>query len=287
MTVVQAKNISFRYHEADIFTDLSFQVNKGELFCLFGPNGCGKTTLLECLLGLLTPREGEVIINGHLIHQTTPTIAGRNIAYVPQAHQSSFPYSVLEIVLMGRAPYIGLYESPSQRDMDMAQESLWELGLETMKDRDYTTLSGGELQLVMVARALTQQTPIIIMDEPTAHLDFKHELIILETIVKLLKKGKSILMTTHVPNHIYYLEYQGIPVNVALMNQKQFVAVGTPSDLLTEENMEETYSIKSKTISLNGEEETKGRLRQIVPLRTIKLGEKQREKKKREENLEE
>lgn len=266
MAIVVAENISFAYRHEDVFSAISFDVHEGEVFCLFGPNGCGKSTLLECLLALLAPREGRVIVGGNDIHKLNPVIAGRHISYVPQSHTRTFPYHVSEVILMGRAPYLGIHESPGQKDYDIVDQCLTMLGIERLRDQDYTTLSGGELQLVMVARALAQQTTVIVMDEPTAHLDFQHELVILEAINGLVEQNKTIVMTTHVPNQAYYLEYNGVPIRVALMNKRKLVALGRPSQVLTEDNMERTYGIRSKVVSLPACCNENRPLKQIVAL---------------------
>jgi iron complex transport system ATP-binding protein len=250
MSVLKVENLSFDYGKSKIFNQISFDLETSGIFCLFGPNGCGKSTLIECILGSLKPSEGNILLNNQSVSLFKPAELAKHIGYVPQSHTKNFPYKVIDIVIMGRAAYTGTFSAPSAEDLAIAESALETLGLIHLKDKPYTQLSGGQTQLVMLARALTQETPIILMDEPTAHLDFRHELIILETIVKLIKeKNISIIMATHFPNHAFYFENSGINTKVALMNNHVFEAIGNPTEVLTEANMLNTFQIHSKLIS--------------------------------------
>jgi iron complex transport system ATP-binding protein len=171
---------------------------------------------------------------------------------------------------MGRASYIGLFGSPSEQDVSIAEEALNLVGITRLRDRRYTQLSGGEGQLVMIARAIAQKTPLIVMDEPTAHLDFKHELVIMETIVELVKEtGLAILMATHFPNHAFYFENNNITTRVAMMNQGNFLAVGSASEVLSEENLKLLYNINARVVSYSIDE--KQELKQVIPISTATL----------------
>ena len=268
VALVEANSISFKYQQPDIFRDISFAIGPGEVFCLLGPNGCGKTTLLDCVLGLQRPYQGEIVLNGTDIRNLAREQVAQQVAYVPQHHEKAFPYTVLDMVLMGRAAYIGLFDSPTGEDVEVAQQALQSVGIEGLKQRRYTELSGGEVQLVMIARALTQKTPLMVMDEPTAHLDYKHELTIMEIVLKLVREtGLSVLMATHFPNHSFYFENSGIPTQVALMKEANFLAVGQPSQVLTEENLRRLYSVNTKIVSCRLNKDTE--LRQVVPINTV------------------
>jgi iron complex transport system ATP-binding protein len=268
MSLVELRGASFGYNHQDIFKDINFKIGKGEILCIIGPNGCGKTTLLDSILGILKLRRGDVLINGNSIQRMQPHEIARQIAYIPQAHNKTFPYTVLDVVLMGRAAYTGIFSSPSDEDVEIAEEALGLVGLTRLKSRPYTQLSGGEGQLVMIARALAQKTPLMIMDEPTAHLDFKHELTVLETIVQLINDTDlSIIMATHFPNHAFYFENNNIKTSVALMDRKTFSLVGRPAEIISEENLMTLYNINAKVVSCNigsGSE-----LKQIIPISTI------------------
>lgn len=267
MSLLEVNNLSFGYNQSDVLSNISFQVNRGEIFFLLGPNGCGKTTLLDCILGLLKLRRGSIQLQGNELNTRRPEMIARQMAYVPQSHEKTFPYTVKDIVLMGRAAYIGLFSSPSREDLMIVEEALTMVGILHLRDRRYTQLSGGEGQLVMIARALAQKTSLIVMDEPTAHLDFKHELVIMETIVELVREtGMSILMATHFPNHAFYFENSKINTQVALMHKHKFLTAGRPSEILSEANLKSIYSVNTRVVSyaIDAQHE----LKQVIPIST-------------------
>lgn len=269
MALLEVDNITFSYGRRDILADISFQMEQGEVFFLLGPNGCGKTTLLDCILGLLKVREGDIKVNGIPIRGLRRKHLAHQLAYVPQSHEKTFPYTVLDIVLMGRAAYIDMFAAPNQRDVEIAEQALITAGIVHLKDRSYTHLSGGEGQLVMIARALAQQAPLIIMDEPTAHLDLKNEMAIMEIIGNLVRNyNTSIIMATHFPNHAFYFENNGVNTRVALMNNASFQAVGIPSDVLSEDNLRLLYDIDARVVSLALNDNHM--LRQVIALGTRK-----------------
>jgi ABC-type cobalamin/Fe3+-siderophores transport system ATPase subunit len=268
MSIINVKNAEFAYNGENVFKNININLNQGEILCLFGPNGCGKTTLLENILGLLKLKNGSIHLNGKDIHKMKPHEIAKKIAYVPQIHDKTFPYKVKEIVLMGRAAYTPIFSMPSKEDKNKVDEVLELLGINNLRDRPYTKLSGGEARLVMVARALAQESQIILMDEPTAHLDFRHELEILETIVKLIKeKGLSIIMATHFPNHSLYFQNNGIKTLLAIMNNKKILFSGTPENVLTEENMKTLFHIESQMLSYSNIQNEK--LKYLIPLKII------------------
>ena len=172
----EVKNISFSYDGNEIFSDISFSIEKGDVLCILGPNGTGKTTLIKCLNGLHEIDSGEILIKGKNIKKLSFKEISRNIGYIPQNHTPSFPFKVIDVVLMGRAPYLNLIDSPRKKDMEIALNSLKTLGIDNLKDKEYTNLSGGEMQLVFLARILCQQPDILILDEPTSHLDFGNQI---------------------------------------------------------------------------------------------------------------
>lgn len=267
--IIQAKNISFSYGEKVIFSNINFSVRPKEVLCIIGPNGCGKTTLLDCILGILKLRQGEVLIGQKKLDNIKPNQLAEKVAYVPQVHQRTFPYMVKDIVLMGRAYKTNIFSSPDKEDVEITNEAMEKVGILHLADRPYTQISGGQCQLVMIARALAQQPDIIIMDEPTSHLDFKNELIVLETVVDLVKQDDiSVIMATHFPNHAYYFETNGILTTLALMNNEKFEEIGSPEQILNENNIKKIYGVNSKVLNYNIDKTTL--IRQIVPLSVVK-----------------
>ena len=267
--VLSAEGVSFGYEKGqDLFRDVSFAVRQGEVYCLFGPNGCGKTTLLDCVMGINKVNSGAIKLLDKDVAGYKREDFAKQVAYVPQVHSRAFPYTVKQVVMMGRNAYAGAFGSPKSEDEDIAMESIRQVGLEKFTDTPYTRLSGGEVQLVMLARALGQRTKIIIMDEPTCHLDFANEVRFLETLVKLCGDAElSILMATHTPNHAYYFETHGLEVRVALMYEQKLAQTGAPTEVLTEEIIEKVYGIKAKIITYkdaDGKEQ-----RNIALLRTV------------------
>lgn len=266
MPLIEVRDAAFSYGAQSIFNNISFSVTPGEIFCLLGPNGCGKTTLLDCILGFHRLRSGSIHVGGRDARSYRPGKIARHLAYVPQLHERAFPYTVREIVLMGRAAYLGMFEAPSQEDRRLADEALERIGILHLGDRPYTHLSGGETQLVMIARALVQETPVVILDEPTAHLDFRYELVIMEVITELVKAGNlSIIMATHFPNHAFYFQNNGVGATVALFHEGTFLAKGPPEDVLDEERLKILYGVNASVISLNTDGHS---MKHIIPLRT-------------------
>ncbi len=266
MKLIEVKMAAFAYKKK-VFYDVNLFLEHGEVCCLMGPNGCGKTTLIDCILGILPLKAGEILIDGQNIQNFKPELLAQKLAYVPQVHNRSFPYTVRQIVLMGRTAHTETFLGPNRESESYVDEVLKNVGIFNLRNRPYTQISGGEMQLVMLARALAQNTPTIIMDEPTAHLDFKNELVFLQTIVKLVKKkNASVLLATHSPNQPFYFESKGLNVKVAAMRDGEICYIGRPSEILTEKNIEEIYSIKSKRLSYS--DEKIGNLYQIVPVQT-------------------
>ena len=239
----EVKNISFSYNDEQIFSDISFSIGRGEVLCILGPNGTGKTTLIKCLNGLHDIDSGDILINGKNIKKLSFREISKHIGYIPQSHVPSFPFKVFDVVLMGRAPYLNLTDSPKEEDVKIAQEALKTLGIEYLKDKEYTNLSGGERQLVFLARVLCQKPDMLILDEPTSHLDFGNQIKLLEIIDNLAKSGLSIIMSSHFPDHAFLSS-----TKVAIMKDKRFIDFGTPDDVVTEENLRKAYSIDVKLI---------------------------------------
>ena len=253
----EVKGISFSYDDETIFSDISFSIDKGDVLCILGPNGTGKTTLIKCLNGLHDIDSGEILINGEDMKKLSFKQISKHIGYIPQSHVPSFPFTVFDVVLMGRAPYLNLTDSPKDEDKQIALDALKTLGIEELKDKEYTNLSGGERQLVFLARVLCQKPDILILDEPTSHLDFGNQIKLLEIIDNLAKSGLSIIMSSHFPDHAFLSS-----TKVAIMKDRHFIDFGTPDSVVTEDNLKKAYSIDVKLIELDNKRKV------CVPMKT-------------------
>ncbi|MCC7553376.1 MAG: ABC transporter ATP-binding protein [Methanobacteriaceae archaeon] len=244
--LIDVKEISFSYKKNEnVFEDISFNIKEGEILCILGPNGTGKTSLIKCLNGLNDLSKGEILLNGKNIKSLSYSKISKIIGYIPQGHTPTFPFTALEVVLMGRSPYINLTDSPSEKDLKIASDALKTLGIYNLKDKNYTTLSGGERQLVFLSRIIAQETKILLLDEPTSHLDFGNQIKILEIIEKLAKSGLSIIMSSHFPDHAFLSS-----TKVAIMQNKSFIDYGSPYDVITEKNLKKAYNINVKLLEL-------------------------------------
>ena len=238
---IAVHSASFSYGQKTVWQNISFDVEKGETLSILGPNGCGKTTLLNCIHGNLKLKDGDIRIDDQDIQSINVMEIAQKIGYVFQEHSAPFPYSSLQIVKMGRAPHLGIFQSPTFQDTAMALKVMEDMGISHLAYRRYTELSGGERQLVLIARTLCQDPEIILFDEPTSHLDFKNQALVLQTLSRLAAKGFTIIMTSHFPNHAWLLSSK-----VAMMRPSGFVAVGLAEEVMTEENLSDTYGMHIK-----------------------------------------
>lgn len=265
---ILVKNLHFSYGEKEILKGVNLAVHKNEIFCLLGANGSGKTTLIDAILGINRYKTGSITVDSVEISSMKPSEIAKIIAYVPQLHTITFPYTVLEAVMMGRLASRGLFGEPKKEDELICLEALSRVGIVDFKDRPYSRLSGGELKLVLLARALAQRTNVIIMDEPTAHLDIRNELVFLETMTTVVSnEGLTVVMATHSLNHAFYFESLGVDVRAGIMKDGVLKYVGTPKETVTKETIKDAYNIDADIIEKtkeNGEVE-----RIVYPINTI------------------
>jgi iron complex transport system ATP-binding protein len=238
-------NLTSGYHSTRILHDVSTSIGTGEIVCLLGPNGSGKTTLFKAILGLL-PASGVVSLDDRSLSSMSRTERARILAYIPQIHVPPFPFTALEVVLTGRTPFIGMFASPSGADRRRAQESLDSLQIGRLSNRPYTELSGGQRQLVLIARALAQSPRFLIMDEPTSHLDYGNQLRTIQMIRRLAGKDMGILLTSHVPDHAFMCASRV----VALLDGK-IIADGHPAEVLTPSVVRLMYKVDVDIIPLS------------------------------------
>ncbi len=245
MTGVEALNLCFRYGEIMIIRQASFELQPGEILAIVGPNGCGKTTLLKCLNMLLKP-EGKVLID----NLDLQTLSFRELAmlmgYVPQMHSANFPYRAIDVVVSGRTPRLG-FSMPSERDYDLAQKALQRVGVGNLADKFYTQLSGGELKLILIARALVQEPKVLLLDEPTSHLDFKNRVVVLKILKEISKDGIAVIMSEHDPNIASLFSDK-----VLLMKKGEIVGYGPTGDILTPANIMNVYGLSIEVFERDG-----------------------------------
>lgn len=233
---LSASALAYGYPEREIGRDIALSLQAGEVMALLGPNGHGKTTLLKTLLGLLPAQGGSIALDGRPLAEFGVGERARKLAYVPQAHAGTFAFSVAEVVLMGRTAHRSLLAAPSAHDRAVAQAMLQRLGIEALAQRPYTEISGGERQLVLIARALAQEPRYIVLDEPTASLDFGNQGKVMAQIRDLAGAGLGVLFTTHDPNQA--LRYAD---RAMLLREGRELASGPAAALLTRENLTALY----------------------------------------------
>jgi len=238
LTVLEARALSIGYGTRLVASGIDLALARGEVLCLLGPNGAGKTTLFKTLLGLLPPRGGEVRLGGRPIGTLTRTEVARAMAYVPQAQAMEFAYTVLDLVLMGRTAHLGPFAAPGAVDRERARAALADLGILALADSDANRISGGQRQLCLVARALAQDAPLLVMDEPTASLDLGNRLLVLERVRTLREQGYGIVFSTHDPDQAHELA-----TRVAVIADGGLAAYGSPEDTLTGKMLSSVYGV--------------------------------------------
>lgn len=235
---LEIKEVSCGYGDKKILSDVNFDIETGDILCILGPNGVGKTTLFKTILGFLKLQGGQIFLDGENIHNWSRKDFAKAIGYVPQAHTPPFPYKVKEVVVMGRTAHLGMFSSPSKSDYKIAYEIIDSLGISYLKDKVYTEISGGERQLVLIARALAQEPKILIMDEPTSNLDYGNQVRVLRHIKKLANKDIGIIMTSHFPDHAFMSSTKVLAINRG--NKYKF---GKPEEIVTSKLLKEIYNI--------------------------------------------
>lgn len=247
--MISLEGIHFQYDPLDpvVLADLSLDIPAEKVTAILGPNGTGKTTLLHILLGLLKPSQGITRVAGKPHQAYSRRELSRQIGLVPQFESIPFNFSVYEYVLLGRSPYLNPFQLPGEKDHGIACEALEAAGILHLADKPVMEISGGERQLVHIARVFTQQTPVLLLDEPTAHLDLHNQNRILNLLKKLADKGSTAVMTTHDPNAAIYAADHFV-----LMNQGQVVAQGLMDEVISTENLSKIYQTPIRVEKNNG-----------------------------------
>lgn len=242
---LEARRLDFGYRDRRVGSDVSLSLDAGEVLCLLGPNGSGKTTLFKTLLGLLPPQGGQVLVDGADLRRKQRDEVAREVSYVPQAHAAFFPFTVREVVLMGRTAHLGVFSSPSRRDRDVAQAAIDRMRLGDLAESIYTRISGGERQLTLIARALAQDARLVVMDEPTANLDFGNQARVMEHVRSLAQSGIGVLLSTHDPDQAFLCANR-----VAMLHGGRLARLGTPDETITATSLREIYGVEVSVTSV-------------------------------------
>ncbi len=252
---LQVKNLCFGYDSRPVLKNLSFEAEYGQLLSVLGPNGVGKSTLFRCILGLLKPQGGDCLIDGKSSLGLSAKELSQLIAYIPQSHYPTFNFSVFDMVLMGTTAQISAASVPGKRQIALAEQAMERLGVAHLKDRGYTNISGGERQLVLIARAMVQQAKILIMDEPSANLDYGNRTRVMQTVKTLTREGYAIIQSTHDPDQAFLYSDK-----VLAVYDGQVLACGSPKEVINSALISKLYGVDVEISSLHDD-----RVRVCVP----------------------
>jgi iron complex transport system ATP-binding protein len=243
MKAIEVKNIQFSYDTEDVIKDVSFALHQGEFLGIIGPNGAGKSTILRLVCRILTPQVGSVLIFDKNLTTIHRKILAQQIAFVPQETYFALNFSVEHILIMGRYPYLGVFQREGRKDIEAVEYALEQADVTKFRKRPINSLSSGERQRVVIARALAQQPKILLLDEPTSHLDLHHQFAIMELLKKLNTLGISIIIVNHDLN-LASLYCQ----RLLLMQEGTIYADGTPKSLINEKTLRDVYGTSVKII---------------------------------------
>lgn len=244
---LSVRDLSFAYRKTPVLAGLTFDAVPGELLAILGPNGVGKTTLFRCILGEQKRYTGAILLDGTDAATLSPRERAHRVAYIPQTHTPAFRFSVRDTVLMGTTHTLSPFASPGKAQERAADEAMERLGIASLSDRSFDTLSGGEQQLIYVARALAQQAKILLMDEPTASLDYGNQWKVLETVKTLARDGYTVLVSTHDPQHALRFADR-----VLALKDGRAEAFGTTEKVLTSALLHALYGTRAEIYKTPG-----------------------------------
>ncbi len=243
--MLNVKKLAFGFPGRAVGRDVSFELHAGEVMCVLGPNGGGKTTLFRTLLGLLPKQGGSIELNGAALESLSRGRVARLLGYVPQGHADYFAYSVLEFVLMGRTSHLDAYAMPGREDRAVAGRALESLNIAHLAARPITEVSGGERQLALLARALAQEPGVLILDEPTAGLDYGNQVRVLERILRLADSGIAVLFSSHDPDHAFLCAQRAL-----LLAQGRSLGLGPPAEVINADTLQQLYGVSVRVLRL-------------------------------------
>lgn len=245
--IFSVENGQFGYGDRKILHGVSFSLKEGEVMTVLGPNGVGKTTLLKCMMGMLRWEEGQTMIDGKPLSQMKTADVWKKIAYVPQSKGTALSYTAREMVLMGRSASLGLFAQPTKEDYAVAEDAMEQVGIMRLADKQCSCMSGGELQMVLIARALCSNPQMLVLDEPESNLDFKNQLIVLETIQRLAKeKGIAAIVNTHYPAHALKIADKAL-----LLKYDGSCKFGEVTEIVNEKNMQSAFNVEVKIVDFH------------------------------------
>lgn len=237
--ILSLHDVTFAYRNHIVLHNVSFSVKEGDFFCVLGPNGVGKSTLFRCILGMNSNYKGKIQVGNKPLHTYSTKALAQYMSYIPQYTTPIFSYTVFQVVLMGTTAKLSMFGNPKKIQEEKALYALRQLGIEMLKNKRIDEISGGERQLVLIARAIAQDARLIIMDEPTANLDYGNQVRVLEILKYLTKKGYSILMSTHNPEQAFLYG-----THIVMLKNGQIVSKGNPEEVLTEQVLSDTYGVE-------------------------------------------
>ena len=247
--MLEVRDLAYGFPGRTLGRDVTFSLSPGEVMCVLGPNGGGKTTLFRTLLGLLEPHGGGIFLGERPLNSMPRADIARRIGYVPQGQAAYFAYSVREFVLMGRTAHLGVFAVPGRADAAVAGRALEALGIAHLAERPVTEISGGERQLALVARALAQEPGLLVMDEPTASLDFGNQVRVLERVAALAKSGIAVLFSSHDPDHAFLAAGQAL-----LLGEGRVLECGPPDAVIRADSLERLYGVAVRILRTEGGE---------------------------------
>ena len=249
--MLKVSQLYFQHNgKTPLLQGINLELGQGELLTILGANGTGKSTLLNCIAGLLTPKCGQILLNNQNLAQLSAKQIARQIAYVAQQPPETYQYNVRDYVVLGRAAHLSLFNKPTSHDYQLVDEALCKLGILHLAEHIYMQLSGGQKQLVNIAKVLVQQPKLILFDEPTSALDYGNVFKTLTLIKELAEQGFSIIMTTHNPDHPMLLHSKLPQSKVAILTDKGKLTVGNTMEIISEENLTALYHTELKLINI-------------------------------------
>lgn len=242
---LEVRNLSFSYRCFKVLEDVSFKAEQGNLICVLGKNGAGKSTLFRCILSLLNSFKGSIFVNGKDVKKLTVKELALLVAYIPQTPSVIFDYSVLDMVLMGTTAQLNRFDTPGKKEVHTAYEALSKMNISHLADRNFMHISGGEQQLVLIARVIAQKAKIIIMDEPCSNLDYGNQIMLMKEVKSLAKEGYLIIQSTHNPEHALLFADK-----IMVLNDGRVEGFGDPLEVVSDELLHKIYGVHVKLFDM-------------------------------------